>query len=87
MHSSEIDIKVAQSQHTIEQALDENRDAIMALPYVVGTGISMCGCEICIKVMVSKHSPKLGQQLEKILGQHPYVVEQTAPFHSLPAED
>ena len=85
-HSSENDLEVAQTQHTIEQALDENRDAIMALPDIVGTGISMCGSERCIKVLVSKDSPELRQQLDQILGEHPYVVEQTDTIRPLPAE-
>ena len=90
LHRSEIDTNVAQFEGTIAQALDENQDAVIALPYVVSAGISMCGNEVCIKVLVLKLSPKLRQQLDKILGQYPYLVEQTDPFYSLsslPSED
>ena len=54
MHAGETDSKVAKPQRTVEQTLDKNRDAIMAIPDVVGAGISMCGGEYCIKVMVLK---------------------------------
>lgn len=87
LHSREIHKTVAQPQHTIEQALDENRDAIMALPGVIGTGLSLCKSQICIKVLVLKDSPQLRQRLDELLGQHPYAVEQTDPIRTLPAED
>ncbi len=86
-HGGEVDAKVAKDTHIIEQVLADNRDAIMALPNVVGTGLSLCEGELCIKVLVSHESPELRQQLDGILGQHLYVLEQTDPVHTLPAED
>ena len=87
LQSSEIDTEVAQSQQSIEQALDENRDAIMALPNVVGTGLSRCEGELCIQVLVSKDCPELRERLDDILGQHLYVVELTDPILALPGVD
>ena len=85
--SSEIDTEVTQSPQSIEQALDENRDAIMALPNVVGTGVSRCESELCIKVLVSKDWPEIKEQLDAILGPHLYVVELTDPVRALPDAD
>ncbi len=87
LQGGEIDEAVSQSKDTIEQTLDRNRDAIMALPNVVGAGISQCGDEICIRVLVSELSIELAHQIEELIGQHHYVVELTGPLQSLPAED
>ena len=84
---SEVDATVAKDAQEIERALAASQDAIMALPGVVGTGISLCESELCIKVLVSDDSPGLRQQLDEILCQHHYVVEQTDPVRSLPAGD
>jgi hypothetical protein len=78
---------VSQPEQSVQQVLEENRDAIMALPNVVGTGISRCGDGLCIRVLVSKSCAGLEKRLDELLGPVPFVVETTEPLQALPAED
>ena len=70
----------------VAEALDANRETIMALPGVVGVGLSRCESEVCIRVFATRSSPELEQALDRVLGEHPYVVELTEPVEALPSE-
>ncbi len=72
---------------TTRHALKHNRDAIMALPGVLGTGLSLCGGEPCIKVFVSERMSETERELERLLRGHPFVIEESGRFDALPAED
>ena len=74
-----------QSDKTLVQVLEENRSAIMAMPNVIGVGIGKCGAELCIKVMVSRPSDELEEQLGTLLEGYPYSIEVTEPLQTLPS--
>lgn len=83
---SEAHSDMAEPETRIDEVLEQNRDAIMALPGVIGTGISRCGDELCIMVLVSRDCPDVRNRLEEILGSHPYAIEETEPIRALPAD-
>lgn len=88
VQGAEIETQVHQTPGpgSIDQLLETKRKALMALPNVVGAGLGMCGGTACIKVLVLEQTPELRRQLDTLLGQVPYVVEQSGSFHTLPAE-
>ena len=70
---------------TLVQVLEENRSAIMAMPNVIGVGIGKCDAELCIKVMVCRHSDELEERLGALLEDYPYRIEVTEPLQTLPS--
>ncbi len=72
---------------TTHQALKHNRDAILALPGVAGTGLSLCEGEPCIKVFVTERVSGTEAELERLLQGHPFVIEESGPFEARPAEN
>ena len=72
---------------TTHQVLKHNRDAIMALPGVLGTGLSLCQGKPCIKVFVTERMSETERELERLLRGHPFVIEESGRFEALPARE
>jgi len=75
---------VVTPQAGLAETLEAQRDAIMALPGVVGTGLSRCDDQPCITVLAHQPSPELERKLELLLGGHRFTVVQTGPIHAYP---
>ena len=72
---------------TTHQVLKRNRDAIMALPGVLGTGLSLCEGDPCIKVFVTERRSETERELERLLNGHPFIIEESGRFEALPKEN
>jgi hypothetical protein len=72
------------SEETIEEALKEHTDTLMAVPGVVGTGQGLCDGKPCIKVYVIKETPELEPEISNILGGYPFVIKETGRIRALP---
>lgn len=68
----------------IDQVLHEQRDRIMAVPGVVGTGIGLCGDHPCIKVYTSKPASTFAEKLPGHLDGYAIEIEMTGPIRALP---
>lgn len=68
----------------LEEVLEQQRDAIMALPGVVGTGLSRCDDQPCIKVLAQQSSPELEQKLELLLDGHRFEIVESGPIRAYP---
>jgi hypothetical protein len=68
----------------IEQVLHEQRDRIMAVPGVIGTGIGLCGDRPCIKVYSSESASTLAKKLPYHLDGYAIDIEMTGPIRALP---
>lgn len=75
------------SGEAVERALERHQQAIMTLPGVVGTGLSICDGQPCIKVFVLQGTSGIEPALVRILGDHPFVVEATGPMRARPLSD
>ncbi len=71
---------------SVENALARNRESIMALPNVVGSGLSLCNGAPCIKILIRQHDAEIEQRVRSIVGQTPFRVEKVGPIEALPAE-
>ena len=69
---------------TIEEALKEHTDALMAIPGVVGVAEGRLGGKPCIRVFVIDQTPQLQQQIPRALHGYPVVVEPTGEIRALP---
>lgn len=69
---------------SIELVLHEQRDRIMAVPGVVGTGIGLCGGRPCIKVYASEPASTLAGKLPDHLDGYAIDIEITGPIRTLP---
>ena len=78
-----MDVPESEPPRKVEQSLEKNRKAILALPGVVGAGVGKCGDDLCIKVIVLEDSPDINRKLDVILGDTPYVVEESGPIRPL----
>ena len=67
----------------IEAVLQEHTDKLMDLPGVVGTGLSQCQGEPCIKVFVAAKTPDLQAKIPTTLDGYQVVVEETGTFRAL----
>lgn len=70
----------------IEQVFREQRDRIMAVPGVVGTGIGLCGERPCIKVYASEPASALAEKLPDHLDGYAIDIEMTGPIRALSEE-
>ncbi len=68
----------------IEEVLKEYTSKLMSLPGVVGTAQGLCNGKPCIKVFVSKKTPKLERKIPKTLEGYPVVIQETGKFKALP---
>ena len=69
---------------TIEEALKEHTDALLAIPGVVGVAQGLLSGKPCIRVFVIDQTPQLQQQIPKVLHGYPVVVESTGEIRALP---
>jgi len=72
------------SAKTIDEALKEHTDALMAVPGVVGTGQGLCDGKPCIKVFVVKKTPELERKISYILEGYPLAIVETGKIRALP---
>jgi len=70
----------------IEQVFREQRDRIMTVPGVVGTGIGLCGDCPCIKVYASEPTSTQSAKLPNSIDGYTIDIEVTGPIHALPEE-
>jgi len=66
----------------IEQVLERHRDALMAVPGVVGTAIGVCDGQPCIRVFVTDGRTVDRSALPSALEGFPISVEGTEPFEA-----
>ena len=69
---------------TIEEALQEHTDALMAIPGVVGVAQGLRGGKSCIRVFVVDKTPQLQQQIPTVLDGYLIVIELTGEIRALP---
>jgi len=67
---------------TIEEALKEHTDALMAIPGVVGVAQGLLGGTPCIRVFVIEKTPP--QTIPRVLRGYPVVIETTGAMRALP---
>jgi hypothetical protein len=70
----------------IEQVLREQRERIMAVPGVVGTGIGLCGDRPCIKVYANEPASTLAAKLPGSVDGYAIDIEVTGPIRALPEQ-
>jgi hypothetical protein len=75
---------VATPRQGLGAVLESRRDAIMALPGVVGTGLSRCDDQPCITVLANQPSPELEQKLERLLGGYRFKIVESGPIRAYP---
>jgi hypothetical protein len=68
----------------LEETLEAQRDSIMALPGVVGTGLSRCDDEPCIMVLADQPSADLERELKRLLGSHRFEIVESGPIRAYP---
>lgn len=71
---------------SIEQVLRDQRDRIMSVHGVVGTGIGLCGERPCIKVYTSEPASALAEKLPGNIDGYTIDIEMTGPIRALPEE-
>ena len=71
----------------IRDVLKEHRDELMSVKGVVGTGIGKCGEELCIRVMVTKKTPRLGKSIPSSLGSYRVDIIETGGFKAQPEDN
>lgn len=70
----------------IEQVFREQRERIMAVPGVVGTGIGRCGDHPCIKVYSSEPASTMAAKLPGSVDGYAIDIEVTGPIRALPEQ-
>ena len=71
---------------TIEEALEEATDRLMAVRGVVATGIGDCAGSPCIKIFVAEKTPELLEQIPAAIDGYAVVIEESGPIRALDAE-
>ncbi len=71
-------------EKSIESALAEHTEAVMAIPGVVGLSRSLCGIQPCIKVFVTRNTPELTHEIKKYLEGYPVVMIVTETIRPRP---
>lgn len=66
------------------KVLREHREALMALPGVVGSAIGSCDGNPCIQVYIAQRSPELEDRIPKSLQGYPVKVIESGRFQALP---
>jgi hypothetical protein len=67
---------------TIEQVLERETDAWMAIPAVVGTGLGLCAEQPCIKIFATGALDELRGQIPEEVEGYPVVIELTGAFRA-----
>lgn len=68
---------------SIEVVQNEHADALMSIPFVVGTAIGECGGKPCIKVLVSRNNPELLKKIPSELEGYQISIEETGELRRL----
>jgi len=71
----------------IQEVLEDHAPELMSTPGVVGTGLSLCNDQPCIKVFVVKETPELKEKIPDTLEGYPVVIEESGTFRALPKRD
>lgn len=74
----------AMPARTVEDALREYTDALMAIPGVVGVAQGLLGGRACIRVFVVTDTAELRQRIPSALYGYPVVVESSGEIRALP---
>jgi hypothetical protein len=69
---------------TIEEALREHTDALMAVPGVVGVAQGLLRGKPCIRVFVAADTPELRRRIPRTLEGYPVVVEASGEIRARP---
>ena len=64
----------------VEEVLDRHREALMAVPGVVGTAIGLCEGTPCIRVLMTAASSAATDEIPRVLEGFPVHVESSGPF-------
>jgi len=67
----------------IDAVLKQHTDRLLSLPGVVGTAISECEGNPCIKVLVVKKTPELAKWIPSALDGFPVVIEESGEIRAL----
>ncbi len=70
----------------IEAAQAKLTDRVMALPGVVGIGISECEGAPCIKIFVVQETEELGRQIPSSFEGFPVVTQVTGEIRARPSD-
>ncbi len=71
------------SESGARAVLARHRDALMAVPGVVGTGLGLCEGAYCIKVFVEELSPVIQERIPGRLNRIPVDLIPTGPIRAL----
>jgi len=74
---------MSRGRKSIESVLEAHTDALMSLPGVVGTAISKCAGQECIKVFVVKKDPNLLSKIPAKIDGFPVIVQETGELRAL----
>jgi len=67
----------------IDAVLKQHTDRLLSLPGVVGTAISECEGNPCIKVLVVRQTPELARWIPSALEGFPVVIEESGEIRAL----
>ena len=76
----------AMPKKTIEQALQEHTDSLMAIPGVVGTAQGLCAGKPCIRVFVVEKTDDIVKQIPAEIDGYLVDVQETGEFRKLDPE-
>ncbi len=68
---------------SIDAVLKQHTDRLLSLPGVVGTAVSECEGNPCIKVLVVKQTPELGRWIPSALDGFPVVIEESGEIRAI----
>lgn len=66
----------------IERVLSRHREAWMAVPGVVGTGIGLCDDTPCLKVFVTEQTAEIRERIPRAVKRYEVRLEVTGGFRS-----
>jgi hypothetical protein len=65
---------------SIDEVLAQKKEALLALPGVVGTAQSLCEGQPCLKVYVVQPTPELIDQIGELLKGHLFQIQVSGKF-------
>ena len=74
-------------EKSIQQALSEHTDSLMALPGIVGVAQGECSGQPCIRVFVAKKTEELLKLLPPLIEGYQVAVDETGEIKALEEED
>lgn len=72
------------TEKKLAEILNEQTQALMSLPGVVGTALGSCDGEPCIKVYVVQRTPALDRSIFDRLSGYPVQIEETGEIRAFP---